>query len=65
MIPTEEFKVDIFFKTGRKLKMTLTGTELNWLLDRMMKRTEGNFQNFDGAFVNVSEIECVLFVPLV
>lgn len=47
----------ITMKTGRQYKVTVTGTELDWLFDRLFGRVEGDFQNFDGCIVNIKEIE--------
>ena len=61
MIEVENFDLHITMKSGREYLFEVSGTELDWLFDKMFERESGSFQNF-GTFgtnevINVLEIE--------
>lgn len=57
MEETRMLNLEITFRSGRTLSLMVTQMELDWLYDRMFGRTDGNFSNFSGFAVNVSDIE--------
>ena len=57
-----DFNLKIVFRSGRELKLVVSGVELDWLFDICFKRREGNFQNLgDSKVINVNEIEYFVY----
>ena len=59
MIEDEKFNLHITMKSGRKYLFEVSGTELDWLFDRLFEREKsGSFQNFgSNEVINIFEIE--------
>lgn len=57
MIESEKYSLSIIFKSGRKLELEVTGTDLDWLFDLCFGRKNGNFLNFENEVININEIE--------
>ena len=58
MIKDEKFDLYITMKSGREYLFEVSGTELDWLFDKMFERESGSFQNFGtNEVINVFEIE--------
>ena len=53
----EKYSLSIIFKSGRKLELETTGTDLDWLFDLCFGRRNGNFLNFGNEVININEIE--------
>ena len=62
MIEDKKFNLYITMKSGIKYLFEVSGTELDWLFDKMFERESGSFQNFgtDEA-INVFEIEYLTY----
>lgn len=62
MIEDENFDLHIRMKSGRKYKFEVSGTELDWLFNKMFGREGGSFQNFGtGEVINIFEIEYLTY----
>lgn len=61
MIESEKYNLNIIFKSGRKLELEVTGTELDWLFDLCFGRRNGNFLNFGNEVININEIEYLYY----
>ena len=58
MIEVENFDLHIRMKSGREYLFEVSGTELDWLFDKLFERESGSFQNFGtDEVINVFEIE--------
>lgn len=57
MIESEKYSLSIIFKSGRKLVLRVTGTDLDWLFDFCFGRRNGHFLNFGNEVININEIE--------
>ena len=58
MIEDENFILHVTMKSGRKYSFEVSGTELDWLYDKMFERESGSFQNFGtDEVINIFEIE--------
>ena len=58
MIEVKNFDIYMTMKSGREYLFEVSGTELDWLFDKMFERDSGSFQNFGtDEVINVSEIE--------
>ena len=59
MIEDKKFILYTTMKSGRKHVFEVSGTELDWLFDKMFEREKsGSFQNFGtGEVINIFEIE--------
>ena len=58
MIEDKNFDIYVTMKSGREYLFEVSGTELDWLFDKMLERDSGSFQNFGtDEVINVSEIE--------
>ena len=59
MIEVENFYLRIRMKSGRNYVFEVSGTELDWLFDKMFEREKsGSFQNFgSNEVINIFEIE--------
>ena len=58
MIEDENFNIYMTMKSGRKYMFKVSGTELDWLFDKMFERESGSFQNFGtNKVINIFEIE--------
>ena len=59
MIEVENFDLHITMKSGREYLFEVSGTELDWLFDKMFEREKsGSFQNFgSNEVINIFEIE--------
>ena len=59
MIEDENFNLYIRMKSGREYLFEVSGTELDWLFDRLFEREKsGSFQNFGtNEVINIFEIE--------
>ena len=52
-------------KSGREHLFEVSGTELDWLFDKMFGRESGSFQNFGtDEVINVFEIEYIKYEKL-
>lgn len=40
-----DFNLKIVFRSGRELKLVVSGVELDWLFDTCFARSESHFQN--------------------
>jgi len=61
MEPLTYYKIKFIMKSGRVLELQISSLELDWIIDRMFGRREGNFQNFSEMVINISEIETMEF----
>lgn len=63
MIEDENFDLYITMKSGRQYRFEVSGTELDWLFDKMFEREKsGSFQNFGtGEVINIFEIEYLTY----
>ena len=62
MIEDKKFDLYIVMKSGRKYQLEVSGTELDWLFDKMFERESGSFQNFGtGEVINIFEIEYLTY----
>ena len=62
MIEDEKFNLYITMKSGRKYQLEVSGTELDWLFDKMFERESGSFQNFGtNEVINIFEIEYLTY----
>lgn len=52
-----KYSLSIIFKSGRRLELEVTGTDLDWLFDLCFGRRNGNFLNFGNEVININEIE--------
>ena len=58
MIEDENFDLYITMKSGREYLFEVSGTELDWLFDKLFERESGSFQNFGtDEVINVFGIE--------
>ena len=59
MIEVEKFDLHITMKSGREYLFEVSGTELDWLFDKLFEREKsGSFQNFgSNEVINIFEIE--------
>ena len=59
MIEVENFDLRIRMKSGREYLFEVSGTELDWLFDKLFEREKsGSFQNFgSNEVINIFEIE--------
>lgn len=57
MIESGRYGLNITFKSGRKLELEVTGTDLDWLFDLCFGRRNGNFLNFGNEVININGIE--------
>ena len=58
MIEDKNFDLYITMKSGRKYRFEVSGTELDWLFDKLFERESGSFQNFgSNEVINILEIE--------
>ena len=48
-------------KSGIKYMFKVSGTELDWLFDKMFERESGSFQNFGAEVINIFEIEYLTY----
>ena len=49
-------------KSGIKYMFKVSGTELDWLFDKMFERESGSFQNFGtNEVINIFEIEYLTY----
>ena len=48
MIESEKYSLNITLKSGRKLELEVTGTDLDWLFDLCFGRRNSNFLNFEN-----------------
>ena len=49
-------------RSGIKYQLEVSGTELDWLFDKMFERESGSFQNFGtNEVINVFEIEYLTY----
>ena len=55
MIEVEKFDLYITMTSGRKHVFEVSGTELDWLFDKMFERESGMFQNFGTEIVSREE----------
>ena len=67
MIEDKNFILYITMKSGIKYMFKVSGTELDWLFDKMFERESGSFQNFGtneeleiGMRANVKQAETTL-----
>ena len=57
-----DFNLKIVFRSGRELKLVVSGVELDWLFDTCFARSESHFQNLgDREVINVNEIEYFVY----
>ena len=62
MIEDEKFNLHITMKSGRKYRFEVSGTELDWLFDKLFERESGSFQNFgSNEVINIFEIEYLTY----
>ena len=62
MIEDKKFDLYITMTSGRKYMFKVSGTELDWLFDKMFERESGSFQNFGtNEVINVFEIEYLTY----
>ena len=62
MIEDENFNIYMTMKSGRKYMFKVSGTELDWLFDKMFERESGSFQNFGtNKVINIFEIEYLTY----
>lgn len=61
MIESEKYSLNIVFKSGRKLELEVTGTDLDYLFDLCFGRRNGNFLNFGNEVININEIEYLYY----
>ena len=62
MIEDKKFNLYITMKSGIKYLFEVSGTELDWLFDKMFERESGSFQNFGtDEVINVFEIEYLTY----
>ena len=62
MIEDEKFNLHITMKSGRKYLFEVSGTELDWLFDKLFERESGSFQNFvSNKVINILEIEYISY----
>ena len=62
MVEDEKFDLNIIMKSGRQYLFEISGTELDWLFDKMFERESGSFLNFGtDEVINVFEIEHLKF----
>ena len=62
MIEDEKFDLYITMKSGRKYLLEVSGTELDWLFDKLFERESGSFQNFGtDEIINIFEIEYLTY----
>lgn len=53
-----DFNLKIVFRSGRELKLVVSGVELDWLFDTCFARSKSHFQNLGGLkVINTNEIE--------
>ena len=58
MIEDKNFDLYITMKSGREHLFEVSGTELDWLFDKLFERESGSFQKFGtDEVINVFEIE--------
>lgn len=57
-----DFNLKIVFRSGRELKLVVSGVELDWLFDTCFARSESHFQNLgDREVINTNEIEYFVY----
>ena len=62
MIEDKKFILYITMKSGIKYRFQTSGTELDWLLDKLFERESGSFKNFGtNEVINIFEIEYLTY----
>ena len=62
MIEDKNFNIYMTMKSGIKYMFKVSGTELDWLFDKMFERESGSFQNFGtNEVINIFEIEYLTY----
>ena len=62
MIEDKNFNIYMTMKSGRKFLFKVSGTELDWLFDKMFERESSSFQNFGtNEVINIFEIEYLTY----
>lgn len=59
------YNVEMAMSSGRVYNISgVTGTEIDWMYDRMFGRDTGKFQNFGNFVFNLDELETFKFTEI-